>query len=171
VLLRTESELFPVLASFYALGAKRHGFLVHRAVQGKLASDRESLAAAGLDVEALEASEQLTIVEFDPAEPPESSPQPWQRVLDRSLSNGYSALWYSRFAVGPDEEAYTSVLGFEHAWSECFAGQPVVTLCPYIVGALDGVRTLERMDTVSRLHEGLLLAGDDGLTLLRPAGT
>ena len=169
MLLRSDSELFPVLASFYALGAKRGGYLVHRAVRGDSASDRESLAAAGLDVDALEASERLTIVEFDPDEPPESSPQPWQSVLEHCLANGFSALWYSRFAVGPDEQQYSSVLRFERAWTDCFTGQPVVTLCPYIVGALDGVQALDRVEKVSHLHEGVLIAGEDGLTLLRPA--
>jgi hypothetical protein len=168
VLLRDESELFPVLASFYALGAKRRGFLVHRVVQGESAAHRERLVAAGLDVDGLEAGEQLAIVEVDPDEPPESSPAPWQEALTRSLSNGFTALWYSRFAVGPDEDQYSNVIPFERAWTECFSGQPVVTLCPYIVGALSGAQTLERMSEVSSLHEGVLVAGDKGLTLLRP---
>jgi hypothetical protein len=158
-----------VLASFYALGAKRRGFLVHRTVRGESTAHRERLTAAGLDVDALEASEQLAIVEFDPDEPPESSPQPWQEALSRSLSNGFTALWYSRFAVGPAEEEYSNVIEFERAWTECFSGQPVVTLCPYIVGELNGAQTIERMSEVSSLHEGVLLAGDDGLTLLRPS--
>lgn len=169
MLLRSESELFPVLASFYALGAKRRGFLVHRAVRGASTEHRQRLEAAGLDVDALERNEQMTIVEFDPQEPPESSPQPWREVLERSLSNGYDALWYSRFAVGPGDEEYGNVLPFERAWSEYFVGQPVVTLCPYIVGALSGAHALERLSEVSSLHEGVLLSGEDGLTLLRPS--
>ena len=60
------------------------------------------------------------------------------------------------------------MLPFERAWTDCFSGQPVVTLCPYIVGALNGRQTLERACEVSHVHEGVLLAGDDGLTLLRP---
>ena len=171
VLLRTESELFPVLASFFALGAKRRGYLVHRAVPGHGDRDREQLAAAGLDVAGLEASKQLAIVELDPNEAPEASPQPWRRVLEESLSGGYSALWYARFAVGPSTAAYTSILPFEQAWAACFAGQPVVTLCPYVVGGLDGAEAIERVTAVSRTHEGVLLAGDDGLTLMRPALT
>ena len=171
MLLRTESELFPVLASFYALGAKRGGFLVHRAIQGDSAHDRERLIAAGLDVDALEADEQLTIVEIDPDEPPESSPQLWQEVLGRSLSSGYAALWYARFAVGPGEEEFSNILPFERAWAQGFVGQPVVTLCPYIVGALGGAQTIERLGEVSQSHEGVLIAGNDGLTLLRTTST
>jgi len=168
VLLRAESELFPVLASFYALGAKRRGFLVHRSVQDHAANDRERLVAAGLDVEKLETTEQLLIVEFDPNEPPDTSPERWQRVLDQSLGNGYSALWYSRFAIGPRDEEYNRVLPFERAWGQCFAGQPVVTLCPYIVGSLNGAQAIERVGAVAQTHEGVLVAGDNGLTLLRP---
>jgi hypothetical protein len=67
-----------------------------------------------------------------------------------------------------DEEEYSNVLPFERAWGQCFAGQPVVTLCPYIVGALSAAQVLERVESVSQTHEGVLLAGDDGLTLLRP---
>jgi len=171
VLLRTEDELFPVLASFYALGAKRHGFLVHRAIEGDGGEDRERLVAAGLDVAGLEASEQFSIVEIDPDEPPHSSPQRWQDVLERSLSGGYNALWYARFAVGPGDAEYRRILPFERAWGQCFAGQAMVTLCPYVVGALDGAQTLERMSEVSRLHEGVLLAGDDGFTMVRPAAS
>jgi len=157
-----------VLASFYALGAKRRGYLVHRSRQGERPQHREQLSAAGLDVDGLEASAQLEVVEFDPDELPESSIQPWQQVIDRSLSKGYSALWYSRFAVGPDDEEYSHALPFERAFGQCFDGQPVVMLCPYIVGALSGTQALERLDEVSHTHEHTLLAGDDGLTLLRP---
>jgi hypothetical protein len=158
-----------VLASFYALGAKRSGFLAHRAVIGEADFDRERLAAAGLDVETLEASGQLTVAEFDPQVALDDYTRPWQEVLERSLQGGYSALWYARFATGPNDDDYSTVLPFERAWGECFAGQPVVSLCPYIVGSLDGAQTLERLRTVSRMHEGVLLAGDDGFDLVRPA--
>ncbi len=98
----------------------------------------------------------------------------WRRAGTYSESRGSArgwifALWYARFAVGPGDEEYNNMLPFEHAWTECFTGQPVVTLCPYIVGALNGAQALERMGEVSRVHEGVLVAGDDGLTLLRPS--
>ena len=162
VLLRTQAELFPVLASFYALGAKRRGWLVHRSLPGEAGVDRERLAAAGLDVAPLEGNDQLAIVEFDPDESPESSPRPWRDALEQALSRGLKALWYSRFAIGPDDDAYRNVLPFERAWDRSFAGQPVVTLCPYVLGSLDGAATLERLGGVSRLHDGVLVAGDDG---------
>jgi len=62
------------------------------------------------------------------------------------------------------------VLPFERAWDRSFAGQPVVTLCPYVLGSLDGAATLERLGGVSRLHDGVLVAGDDGFTMMaRPS--
>jgi hypothetical protein len=43
-------------------------------------------------------------------------------------------------------------------------------LWPFVVGPLDGPEALEQMSEVSRLHQGVLVAGEDGLTLLHPAG-
>ncbi len=170
VLLRTQAELFPVLASFYALGAKRRGWLVHRSLPGEAAVDRERLEAAGLDVGSLEDGDQLAIVEFDPDEEPECSPRPWKDALERSLTRGFKALWYSRFAIGPDDDEFRNVLPFERAWDRTFAGQPVITLCPYVLGALDGGATLERLGGVSQLHDGLLVAAADGFTMMaRPS--
>lgn len=166
VLLRTQTELFPVLASFYALGAKRRGWMVHRSLPGEGAIDREGLAAAGLDVDSLQDNDQMAIVEFDPDEEPECSPRPWKDALERSLARGFKALWYSRFAIGPDDEDFRNVLPFERAWDRSFAGQPVVTLCPYVLGSLDGAATLERLRGVSQLHDGVLVAGDDDFTML-----
>ena len=170
VLLRTQAELYPVLASFYALGAKRRGWLVHRSLPGEAVLDRERLEAAGLDIGSLEDNDQLAIVEFDPNEEPECSPRPWKDALERSLESGFKALWYSRFAIGPDDDEFRDVLPFERAWDRSFAGQPVVTLCPYVLGSLDGASTLERLRGVSQLHDGVLVAGDDGLTMVaRPS--
>ena len=69
VLLRSEEEFAPVVASFYALGAARGGWLVHRAVEP--AGDRVALARAGLDVDTLEAERRLAIEPIRLDEPPE----------------------------------------------------------------------------------------------------
>jgi len=87
VLLRTEDELVPVLASFYALGVRRNGWLVHRSVAGEEDADRERLAAAGLDVRGLEAAGRLDIVGFDPQEPPERSTERWESTTPGPLSS------------------------------------------------------------------------------------
>lgn len=161
VLLHTASELPDVLASFYALGAKRGGWLVHRAVQGQGQSDREMLGRTGLDVSGLENEQRLVIAEFDPAEPPQDSTDPWARALEDALGRGFTGLWYSRFAVGPDRQQFASVLEFERAWESAFSGRPVVTLCPYIVGELDGRSTLERLSALTEMHAGVLVPDPD----------
>jgi hypothetical protein len=167
VLLKREEDLIPMLASFYALGAKRNAWLAHRSAQGQAERDRERLAQAGLPVEGLEADERLAMVEFDPAEDPAASPAPWRKALDEALEGGLTGLWYSRFAVGPDEELFLGVAAFERAWDDAFRDRPVVTLCPYIVGELSAGQTLDRLDGVSSLHDGVLVpSADTGFRLL-----
>jgi MEDS: MEthanogen/methylotroph, DcmR Sensory domain len=162
ILLKTTDQLYPALASFYALGAKRNGWMAHRSIAGEAQLDRERLSGAGLDVEALESAGKLAIVEFDPDENPEASPQPWQKALDEALGRGRSALWYSRHAVGPDAAHYEGVVAFELAWDQAFKDKLVVTLCPYIVGDLSGSGAIERMQDVSEFHDGLLVPNRDG---------
>jgi hypothetical protein len=162
VLLKREDDLYPVLASFYALGAKREGWLAHRSVEGEGERDRERLARAGLDVGALETNERLAVVEFDPAEDPAASPEPWRRALDEALARGLTGLWYSRFAGGPDDEQFAGVAAFERAWDDAFRGRPFVTLCPYVVGELSGTAALDRLDGVSGFHDGVLVPGAAG---------
>jgi hypothetical protein len=169
VLLRSEDELPGVLASFYALGARRGGWLVQRALEGDADGERARLASAGLAVETLEAEGHLLIEEFDPTETPERSTERWERALDDALGRGYSALWYSRFAVGRDAQQYARVLLFEQAWDACFRGRPVVTLCPYIVGELSAGEALERLSRVAELHRGVLVEADGGLARLSRA--
>jgi hypothetical protein len=168
VLLKREDDLYPVLASFYALGAKRNGWLAHRSVRGEGGRDRERLAGAGLELEALEAERRLAVVEFDPAEDPAASPEPWRRALEEALDRGLTGLWYSRFAVGPDDEQFAGVAAFERAWDDAFRDYKVTTLCPYIVGELSGSTALDRLDGVSDFHDGVLVpSGDAGFRLLR----
>ena len=78
VLLRDEDELPAVLASFYALGAKRGALCVHRAWIGERELARERFAEAGLDVVGLEDAGVLEVVEFDPDEPPQASAAHWR---------------------------------------------------------------------------------------------
>ena len=166
-LLKAPEELPAVLASFYALGARRDGWLVHRSIAGEAEADRRALVEAGLDVPALEAGGQLVIAEFDPTEPPERSTEPWERGLEEALAAGRSGLWYSRFAVGPDEEQFATVLPFERAWEAAFHGRPVVTLCPYLVGALAAGPALERFITLADIHDGVLVPAGEGFALAR----
>jgi DcmR-like sensory protein len=166
-LLKSPDELPSVLASFYALGARRDGWLVHRSIAGEADADRRALGEAGLDAAGLEASGQLVIAEFDPNEPPERSTDPWEQGLEEALRAGRSGLWYSRFAVGPDAEQFAAVLPFERAWERAFHGRPVVTLCPYLVGALAAGPALERFITLADIHDGVLVPAGEGFALAR----
>jgi hypothetical protein len=65
MLLSSPAEVAPTLASFYALGAKRNGWLFHRSIKGDADKDRASLAAAGLDVAQLEAEGRMVFSEIE----------------------------------------------------------------------------------------------------------
>ena len=65
MLLSTAEEVAPTLASFYALGAKRNGWLFHRSLEGRADADRASLTEAGLDVASLEAEGRMVFREID----------------------------------------------------------------------------------------------------------
>ena len=162
VLLKSYDELPQVLASFYALGAKRNGWLAHRSLPGESDMDRQRLSRAGLQVADLEAEERLAMMEIDPDGPAEGSTERLERALDEALERGFSAAWYARFAVGPDEGAHTAFRPFEDAWDRAFSGRKVVTLCPFVIGELDAGTALERMDWLSELHDGVLLPAPDG---------
>jgi hypothetical protein len=169
VLLKTNDELYSVLASFYALGAKRNGWLAHRAVPGEGDLDRERLASHGLAVATLEAEDRLAVVEIDPAQPPERYTDRWEVEMERALARGLSGLWYSRFAIGPDAGVYARVVEFERAWESSFHERPAVTLCPYVVGELSGGAAMDRLSSVSEHHDAVLVGGGepDEFTLLR----
>jgi hypothetical protein len=172
VLLRTREELPAVQASFYALGAKRGAWCVHRSLTGEEDADRAALSAAGLDVDGLEASGQFQIAEVIPGRTkPEDYPKRWLEGLEKALSEGRTGLWYSRYIVGPDEKAFEFVEPFEESWDAAFRGQPVVQLCPFLVGDLDAAATLDRLGRVSAMHgEGVLVPDtESGYRLLRPA--
>ena len=169
VFLRTEDELLGVLASFYALGVARGGWLAHRSLPGGADRERALLTQAGCDVARLEADEQMVVVEMDFSAPPEESARPWEPQLEDALRRGHSGLWYARFPVGGGEE-YERMLGFERAWHDTFRDRPVVTLCPYIVGDLDGGAAIATLDDVAATHTGVLLSrAGGGYGLLRPA--
>ena len=104
VVLRSGRELPAVLVSFYALGARRGGWVVHHAVPTQCDRDRERLTAAGLDVGGLEAAGSLVLFEFDPAEAPEAAAERFEPLLADALARGHSALWYSRFPIGPGRD-------------------------------------------------------------------
>ena len=94
-------ELPGVLVNFYALGARRGGWLAHRALPGEGDRERAMLTEAGLDVAALEAEGRMVVVEMDFDAPAEGSAEPWREALDAALARGCTGLWYARSPVGP----------------------------------------------------------------------
>ena len=100
VLLKSEEEFAPVVASFYSLGAKRGGWLVHRSAQPR--DDRRELAQAGLDVDGLEAERRLAIEQLRFDEPPDRLPRRIDAAFDDALGRGLNALWSSHTPVAAE---------------------------------------------------------------------
>jgi MEDS: MEthanogen/methylotroph, DcmR Sensory domain len=132
VFLNSADELPGVLVNFYALGARRGGWLAHRALPGEGDRERAMLTEAGLDVAALEAEGRMVVVEMDFDAPAEGSAEPWREALDDALVRGCTGLWYARSPVGP--EAVDGMLEVEREWHRMSRDRPVVTICPFIAG-------------------------------------
>jgi hypothetical protein len=157
ILLRTAEELGPVLASFYALGARRGAWCFHRSLPGQGNADREMLRAGGLDVAGLERAGALVVADYDFTKDPAESVARIRSEVAVAIDDGFSGAWYSRFATGTaSPELLPMILRYEKALDECFADLPVVALCPYIVG--DDTLAGELID----IHDGLASEHADG---------
>jgi MEDS: MEthanogen/methylotroph, DcmR Sensory domain len=167
VLLRREEEFAPIVASFYSLGAKRRGWLVHRGVRPD--DDRQALAGAGLDVAGLEAERQLAIERLRLDEPPDDLPRRLAPAFDEALDRGLTALWSSHTPVPADSDSFARAMLIERAWEEQFRDLPVVTLCPYIVDGLESTAMLGRMSELADGHDGVLVSSDHGVRLFKQA--
>jgi hypothetical protein len=167
VLLKSEEEFAPIVASFYSLGAKRGGWLVHRGAHPD--DDRRALAGAGLDVEGLEAERRLAIEQILFDEPPDSLPRRLDPAFVDALGRGLNALWSSHTPVSADSDSFRAAMSIERAWEEHFRDRPVVTLCPYVVGGLDAPAGLERLSRLGAGHDGVLVPGEGGLEVFRPS--
>ena len=128
VLLRSAEEFAPIVASFYSLGAKRRGWLVHRGVRPD--DDRQALAGAGLDVAGLEAERQFAIERLRLDEPPEDLPRRVAPAFDEALDRGLTALWSSHTPVAADPDSFAHAMSIERAWEEQFRDRPVSNPVP-----------------------------------------
>jgi len=137
MLLSGPEEVAPTLASFYALGAKRNGWLFHRSLAGRAAGDRAALIAAGLDVEALEAAGRMVFSEIDLGITVHDYVHAWEPELEAALARGFDAAWWARFPIGPDAEIIERSVEYDAAWDEHFHDKPCVSLCLFIVGDLE----------------------------------
>jgi hypothetical protein len=155
-LLQSRDDLPPVLASFYALGAARNGWLVQGSLPGEAHQDRQRLVDAGLDVDALQAAARLSIVELDLTLSPDRWVDRWSEILDARLGAGFKAVWFARFPIGPTDEEVDAVLPFEAAWMDRFRDRPMVTLCPYIVPGTDAAEPHPRVEALQTVHDDVI---------------
>ena len=157
ILLESFSDVIPALASFYALGARRNGWLFHRALPGQAADDRAGLAGAGLDVEGLEADDRFEISELPLTDPPETWAEPYVPLVERQLERGFDAVWWSRFPVGPDDELFRRALEYDRYWDLAFSRSNAVSLCVYVVGGLPAAERDRRVSELRAVHDETLV--------------
>ena len=151
MLLARHDEVWPVLASFYALGAKRNGWLFHRTVDAR--ADRAELTAAGLDVAGLEAEGRMVFDEITLDISVEDYVHAWEPQLEAALARGFDAAWWARFPIGPDAEILNRSAAYEAAWDAHFRDRPCVSLCVFIVGDLERDR---RAAEIAATHDAVL---------------
>ncbi len=153
VLLSRREEVAPTLASFYALGAKRNGWLFHRTLEGHTDADRAALTAAGLDVAGLEADGRMVISEIDLDITVQDYVHAWEPQMEAALASGFSAAWWARFPIGPDAAIIERSVEYDRAWDDHFRDRPCVSLCLFIVGDLERER---RAAQLAETHDRVL---------------
>ena len=153
MLLNSPDAVAPTLASFYALGAKRNGWLFHRSRSGHSEDDRAALRAAGLDVDALEAAGRMVFSEISTGISVEDYVHAWEPELEAALARGYDAAWWARFPIGPDAEIIDRSVAYDAAWDAHFHGKPCVSLCLFIVG---DVERDHRTAQIAATHDAVL---------------
>jgi hypothetical protein len=170
VFLSSSDELPRVVADFYALGARRGGWLAHRTLPGNADRERALLTGAGLDVAGLEAQDRMVFVDLDPDAPAEGSADPWREALDAALARGLTGLWYARFPVSEAGVPFEYILAIEREWHRMSRGRPVVTICPFLVGDVEGD---EALAGIAATHTAVLVPGaaPGEFDVLRDPGT
>jgi hypothetical protein len=153
VLLSHRDEVAPTLASFYALGAKRNGWLYYRSLAGRTDADRASLTAAGLDVAALEAEGRMSFSEMAETISVEEYVTSWEAEMQAALARGFDAVWCARFPVGPDAANVDRSVEYDRAWDAHARDRRYVSLCIYVVGDLERDR---RAAELAAMHDTVL---------------
>jgi len=166
MLLRSPQEVYAAQASFYALAIRRNGWVLHRAIPGRLEQDREGLRAAGLDVDALERDGRMVIDETAIHEPPESWAHRWVAVAEQALRRGFDAVWWTGPPIPAAEDVYRFGIAYDQAWEKCIHGHPAVSLCLYVVEGLSEEERQARAEELGRFHDALLMSGPGGVSVL-----
>ena len=170
MLLRRPEEVAPTLASFYALGAQRNGWLFHRSLTGEADADRRALTAAGLDVAGLEAQRRMAFGEVGLDITPQDWVACWEPELDGALARGFDVAWWAHFPIGPDAEIIARSDAYDRAWDERLHGRPCVSLCLFIVGDLEARAEEAHVQRLAEMHDGVLVADPAGPSLVRTPG-
>jgi hypothetical protein len=170
MLLRRREEVAPTLASFYALGAQRNGWLFHRSISGEADADRQALTDAGLDVAGLETQGRMKFGEITLDITPEQWVDFWTPELEAALGRGFDAAWWARFPIGPDEEIIARSVEYDRLWDERFHGRPCVSLCLFIVGDLEGPSEQTHVERLAQTHDAVLVPEASGPALVRTPG-
>lgn len=157
ILLESVADVAPALASFYALGLRRNGWLFHRSLPGGADADRAALEAAGLGVSELEREGRFELCELPVSDPPERWAQPWIPTVERALERGFDAVWWSRFPIGPDDRLFELAYVYDRYWEACFHGRSAVSLCVYVVGGLPRPEREARALELQRIHDATLV--------------
>ena len=157
VVLRSGRELPAVLVSFYALGARRGGWVVHHAVPEAVrprprAPDRRAAWTSAAWRPRGASCSSSSIPPRRPTRRPSASSRCWPTRSQR----GHSALWYSRFPIGPGAAEFANATAYDRAWDARFRGRPVITLCPYVLAGEDAGERIAHLDG---WHDAVLDAG------------
>jgi DNA-binding CsgD family transcriptional regulator len=166
MLLRSPREVYAAQASFYGLAVRRNGWILHRAIPGRLEQDRDGLRRAGLDLDGLERDGRMVIDEAPIHEPPESWAQRWVAVAEQALRRGFDAVWWTGPPIPSSDEVYALGLAYDRAWERCVRGHPAVSLCLYIVEGLGEEQRRLRAEELGHFHDALLMSGPGGVTVL-----
>jgi DNA-binding CsgD family transcriptional regulator len=166
MLLQSAREIYAAQASFYALGIRRNGWVLHRSTPGRLEADRDGLRAAGLDVDALERDGRMVVDEARIEEPPDAWAHRWAAVAEAALDRGFDAVWWTGPPISAPDEVYGLGLTYDRAWQQCIHGRPAVSLCLYLVDGLSEEQVRSRARDLAPLHDGLLMSGPQGVSVL-----
>jgi DNA-binding CsgD family transcriptional regulator len=166
MLLRSVQEVHVAQASFYGLGVRRNGWVLHRSNAGRLEKDRAGLRSAGLDIDALVGEGRMVIDEAPITETPEDWAHRWAAVAEAALRRGFDAVWWTGPPIPAATDAYDLASAYDREWERCIHGRPAVSLCLYIVDGLSDEERRARAEELGEFHDALLMSGPSGVSVL-----
>ena len=166
MMLRDAHEIHAAQASFYGVGVKRNGWVMHLALPGRIEKDRDGLRRAGLDVDGLERAGKMAVDEMQLDGAPDEWAQRWVAVVDDALGRGFDAVWWTGPPIAPADEMFRLGIQYDRAWESCIHGHPAVSLCLYLVDGLDEEERRQRTEALAEFHDALLMSGPHGVSVL-----